>query len=218
VENNFIEGNAHAGIGFFGGSDNRVVNNVIVNTAPNNFWRLTAAFVVHHSLAEAPTQSVGNLIAFNTVWRCAAPVALSEPSIPISPDRLNEFVNNVFSNCRHMLPRPKSEVAVFKNNAWLNCPEKEQQRDQSLEGLAKRLYEKTVVSGVDKLDTHPIKGFDPLLRDVLHNDFVPLPNSPLVDAGSPLDSVKYDIRGISRPQGPLPDIGAYELTEGDKSN
>jgi hypothetical protein len=117
-----------------------------------------------------------------------------------------------------MLPRPKSEVAVFKNNAWLNCPEKEQQRDQNLEGLAKRLYEKNVVSGVDTLDAHPIKGFEPLLRDVLHNDFVPLPNSPLVDVGFPLDSVKYDIRGISRPQGPLPDIGAFELSEGNERN
>jgi parallel beta-helix repeat protein len=218
VENNLFEGNTHAGIGFYGGSDNTVINNVIVNTAPKTFWRLTAAFVVHHSLEGPPTQSVGNLVAFNTVWQCAAPVALSEPSTPILPDRLNEFVNNVFSNCRHMLPRPKSEVAKFKNNAWLNCPEKDQQCDQSLEGLAKRLYEKTVVSGVDTLDTHPIKGLDPFLSNISRNDFVPLPNSPLVDAGYNLDSVKHDIRGIARPQGALPDIGAYELTEGDKRN
>ena len=214
LENNFIEGNTHAGVGFYGGSDNRVINNVIVNTAPKTFWRLTAAFVVHHSLEGAPTQSVGNLIAFNTVWRCSAPVALSDPSSPIPPDHLNEFVNNVFSNCRHMLPKPKSEVAVFKNNAWFSCPEENQRRDSSLEGLAKSLYEKTLVSGVDTLDTHPIRGIDPLFKDVSSKDFVPLPNSPLVDAGVPLDSVKYDILGISRPQGSLPDIGAYELVHG----
>jgi parallel beta-helix repeat protein len=215
VENNFIEGNTHAGIGFYGSSDNRVINNVIINTAPNNFWHLTAAFVIHHSIEGAPTQSVGNFIAFNTVWGCSAPVALSEPSGPVEPDRMNEFVNNVFANCRNMLPKPKSPVAIFKNNAWFNCPEEGQPRNSNMGDRARRLLQKTLNLGVDTLDTNPVKGSDPLFKDVSRNEFVPLSNSPLVNAGVIVESVKFDIRRTVRPK--VPTIGAYEI-EDEHSN
>jgi parallel beta-helix repeat protein len=211
IENNIIEGSSHAGICFYGSSNNKIINNVLVDIAPKTSWYLTAAFVIEHSREGAPTQSVGNLIAFNTVWRCAAPVALSDPNRAIKPDELNEFVNNVFSSCRRMHPRPKSQVAIFKNNAWFSCPDDDKQPDSSLEDRAKRFFERTVVSGVDSLDTHPIKGSDPLFKDPSHKDFSPMPNSPLIDVGIPLDFVKMDILGISRPQGTLPDVGAYEL-------
>ena len=103
IENNFIEGETHAGIGFYGSSDNKVFNNVLVNIAPKNTCWLCAAFVIHHSLEGAPTQSIGNVIAFNTVYRCSSPVALSKPENAIPKDQLNQFIDNVFSYCRRML-------------------------------------------------------------------------------------------------------------------
>ncbi|MGO8880627.1 MAG: right-handed parallel beta-helix repeat-containing protein [Desulfomonilaceae bacterium] len=217
VEENFFEDNQAIGVGFFGGSYNRVINNVLVNIAPDTFWDRTAAFVIDRSPYGAPTQSVGNFIAFNTVWRCAAPVAIPNPSRAINPDELNQFFNNLFANCRHKLPRPKSPVATFSNNGWFSCPGDHDNSDPSLKGSFKRILEKTVVSGIETLDTHPVTGVDPLLTDVLRKDFVPLPNSPLVDAGIPIDSIRTDIRGLPRPQGLHPAIGAYELKQGYNS-
>ena len=42
-----------------------------------------------------------------------------------------------------------------------------------LEARAKRLFEETLVSGVNTLDTRPIKGPDPLFKDVSKDDFIP---------------------------------------------
>ncbi|MGO8823219.1 MAG: right-handed parallel beta-helix repeat-containing protein [Desulfomonilaceae bacterium] len=214
VEENFLEDNIEIGVGFFGGSYNRVFNNVLVNIAPKNFWERSAAFVIYHSPYGAPTQSVGNFIAFNTVWGCAAPVAIPDPNRAIKPDELNQLFNNVFSNCRHMLPKPKTKVATLSHNAWFNCPEEEDRSEQSLKNSLKRVFEKTLISGIDTLDTHPIRGKDPMFKNVLHNDFIPLPNSPLVHAGMPIDSITTDIRGVSRPKDSNPNIGAYEFNQG----
>ena len=70
-----------------------------------------------------------------------------------------------------------------------------------------------LTSGVDSLDSNPIKGKDPLFENLSSQDFAPSKNSPLVDKATPLDFVKNDFRGIPRPQGVAPDIGAYELLE-----
>jgi parallel beta-helix repeat protein len=211
VENNVFEDNTQLGVGFYGGSYNRVVNNVFINIAPDTSWDKTAAFVICHSPYGAPTQSVGNLIAFNTVWGCAAPVALPNPTRTVNPDELNQFVNNLFANCRHKLPKPKSPVASFSNNGWFSCPQNKDSSEPDLRTSVKRLLEKTVISGPETLDKHPLVGTDPLLKNPFQRDFVPLPNSPLVDTGMPMDLVILDIRGVPRPQGRRPDIGAYEL-------
>ncbi len=212
VEKNFIEGSTHAGIGFYGSSFNRVINNVLIDIAPKNFWRLTAAFVISHSLEGAPTQSVGNLIAFNTVWQCAAPVAVAEPSQPVKPDELNLFVNNLFSTCRGMLLKPQAIVATFEKNAWFVCPQSDNQLTSNLRQSAQGFLEKSLALGIDRLDVDPLVGVDPKLRNVAQNDFVPLPTSPLINAAKPIDYVVDDFRGTPRPQGPSPDIGAFEMT------
>jgi hypothetical protein len=56
---------------------------------------------------------------------------------------------------------------------------------------------------------------NPLLTSPQTNNFIPLSNSPLIDAGVTVSSITTDIRGISRPQGAYPDIGAYERTSTD---
>jgi parallel beta-helix repeat protein len=216
VENNFIEGSTHAGIGFYGSSFNRVVNNVLIDIAPKNFWRLTAAFVIHHSLEGAPTQSVGNLIAFNTVYRCSAPVAVTDPSQPVKKDELNRFVDNLFYVCRHMLTGPNVKVAVFDNNAWFECPEAGSQASSNLKESVKAFFDKIPARGIDALDTHPIRGIDPMLKNVSKNDFVPMPGSPLVGAGIKVDSLTKDMKGILRNQRGRPDIGAFESPTDEK--
>ena len=213
IENNFIEGGTHAGICFYGSSNNKVFNNVLVDIAPKNTWELCAAFVISYSREGAPTQSVGNLIAFNTVYRCSSPIALSKPESPISANQLNRFFDNVFSYCRRILPKPSAQVAELKNNAWFSCPEGRQKPASSLEQSARRFYEEKLVSGVDSLDSKPIKGTDPLFENPTGKDFRPARNSPLVDKAQPLDSVKTDVHGITRTQGAAPDIGAYELPQ-----
>lgn len=213
VEQNVFEENVQLGVGFYGGSYNSVTNNVFINIAPDTFWDKTAAFVICHSPYGAPTQSVGNLIAFNTIWGCAAPVALPEPTRTLNPDELNKFINNLFANCRHRLPKPKSPVGTFSNNGWFSCPQDSNISESNLKDSVKKFVEKTVVSGLETLDKHSVVGTDPLLKNPFQRDFVPQRNSPLVNAAKPFDSVKADIRGVSRPQGTGSDIGAYELEQ-----
>jgi parallel beta-helix repeat protein len=216
VENNFVYGGTHAGICFYGSSDNKIFNNVLVDIAPKNTWELCAAFVVTHSREGAPTQSVGNVIAYNTVYRCASPIALSKPESRIPQDQLNQFIDNVFCYCRRVLPKPSSPVAKLENNGWFKCPEEGQPSGSNMEARAKRLFEETLVSGVNTLDMRPIKGSDPLFKDVSKDDFIPKAGSPLVQSGISLDAVRSDIRGIPRPQGGPTDLGAYELQETQK--
>ncbi len=211
LENNFIEGGTHAGICFYGSSYNKVFNNVLLDVAPKNSWELCAAFVIDRSREGAPTQSVGNLIAHNTVCGCSSPIALSQSGAEIPKDQLNQFVNNVFSYCRRILPKPGTVVAILRNNAWFSCPEETQQRSSSFEETAKRFYQSKIVTGVDTLDSKPVVGSDPGFKDITKRILSPTSNSPFVDKAEPLDFVTTDIDGTRRPQGLGPDIGAYEL-------
>jgi len=61
---------------------------------------------------------------------------------------------------------------------------------------------------------HDILNQDPKFIDSLNNDFRLQPNSPAIDNGDSLLEVLYDIIGVSRPQGPKWDIGAYEYYTG----
>jgi len=60
-------------------------------------------------------------------------------------------------------------------------------------------------------EIHGKNGGDPRFNNVTMNDFRLLPASPAVDAGVTTEVLTVDKDGVSRPQGPAPDIGAYEL-------
>ncbi|MFH0960002.1 MAG: choice-of-anchor Q domain-containing protein, partial [Pseudomonadota bacterium] len=197
IENNIIDGNLHCGIGFYGGSKNTVINNIIINMSMPTWWKSTAAIVIGHSYLDDATQSVGNLIAYNTIWNCFIPLAILEPNRTIDPKEVNVFTNNAFLQYNKMFNKPNGLVANFNNNAFFN------------------LWRINERNGIDKLDTHPINGVNPLLTSPQTNNFIPLSNSPLLDAGVTLNSVTTDIRGVLRPQGVYPDIGAYERTSTD---
>lgn len=53
---------------------------------------------------------------------------------------------------------------------------------------------------------------DPLLRDAAGGDLQLTAASPLIDRGTNLPSLRYDIDGNHRPQGTAHDIGAYEFS------
>ncbi|MGC8605616.1 MAG: choice-of-anchor Q domain-containing protein, partial [Desulfomonilaceae bacterium] len=137
----------------------------------------------------------------------------SKPESQIPQDQLNQFVDNVFSYCRRMQPKPLESVAIFKNNGWFSCPEQYQEPSSNVEETAKNFYRRYLISGVGSLDSNPVIGKDPLFKNPMLKNFEPSENSPLLGKATNLDFVKNDIRGIPRPQGVAPDIGAYELTQ-----
>ena len=132
IEDNLIIGGTSSGMGFFGSSYNKVINNVLVNVAPTTDSDQAAAFVVNHSFEGAPTQSVGNLVAQNTVCGCPAPVAVMPPKILVKSTELNRFVNNLFADCRYLSRVPKSPPIALEANGFYSCPEKSDENKESL--------------------------------------------------------------------------------------
>ncbi len=60
-------------------------------------------------------------------------------------------------------------------------------------------------------DSNPVVGNNALIQDpLLANEFKPMENSPVVDAGKTINTVVKDLEGTSRPQGNGYDIGCYE--------
>ena len=64
--------------------------------------------------------------------------------------------------------------------------------------------------------TGDLNDTDPLLGPLQDNGgptftHALLSGSPAIDAGDPTHSIAFDQRGVTRPQGPHPDIGAFEL-------
>lgn len=212
IEANLIAGNTHAGIGLYGSSRNVVVNNVLAHIAAGSNDDEAAAFVVSFSREGAPTPSEGNLIAHNTVWGCPAPVFSMLPEGPIAADAANRFVNNLFARCRFLGHAPRPAV-LMENNAWFSCPA----ASTALEDLRSRVkhaLRESRQAAIAELDPNAVIGDDPKLTAVATGDFRPLPESPLVDAGAPLEEVSSDRDGMPRPTGRAPDIGAYEIRVG----
>jgi parallel beta-helix repeat protein len=211
VTNNLIVEDTHAGIGFYGGSYNRVYNNIVVNVSPKNSWELCGAFVVSHSREGAPTYSVGNLIAFNTVWGCPTAVAISEPNRVVGAGETNRFVNNLFCLERHSGKLPSAVAAVFERNGWFG-PESKGFTKAAVKDWLKRTIKGTDGTyGMRKLDISPIIGVDPMLNDPEKGDFRPKQGSPSINAGLVLSDISVDKNGHDRSAGNAPGLGAYEF-------
>jgi len=57
---------------------------------------------------------------------------------------------------------------------------------------------------------------DPLFEDPVTHDYRLQATSTLIDAGTAVPTVRYDVAGYSRPQGSAMDLGAYEYLENTK--
>ncbi len=204
IENNTIVGNTHAGIGFYGSSFNIVCTNLLSEIAPTSDWDMAAAFVVGHSYEGPPTQSMGNLVAHNTVWGCPAPIAVFKPVEPIPNDKRNRFVNNLFVRYRFLSPLPASPGVLIEGNAWFS-PD-----SATIRGIVKWLKNALGDFG----DRKPLSGTDPGMVDPKKGDFRLKADSPLIDAGVPLSEVTHDRADNPRSCGKGPDIGAYEFCGG----
>lgn len=212
IDANFVAGNTHAGIGLYGSSRNVICNNVLVDVAPGSDDDDSAAFVVSFSRERAPTLSVGNLIAHNTVWGCPAPVVVFLPHVPDAAAAANRFVNNLFSRCRFVAEVP-SEAVLMENNGWFSCPA----ADADLETRIRRALRGRQPS-IAELDPKAVTGDNPRLAAPERGDFRPLPDSPLVDRGMPLAAVPTDRVGRTRRSGSAPDVGAFEIESPGKTD
>lgn len=67
-------------------------------------------------------------------------------------------------------------------------------------------------------DTHSLAG-NPVFQNEITYDLQLQASSPAIDAGTPIEGIEEDFKGVPRPQGELYDIGAYEyasaITLGD---
>ena len=64
------------------------------------------------------------------------------------------------------------------------------------------------------MQSNNLFGVDPLFVNRSANDLKLQAASPAVNAGTVVSTVTTDFAGLARPQGPMPDIGAYEFSYG----
>ncbi len=211
IDSNLIVGGSHAGIGFFGSSYNTVVNNVIVDVAPSNKWTQAAAFVVSHSYEGATTQSLGNLVAHNTIWGCPNPIFADEPSEPVESTKPNRFVNNLFARCRFFSRAPSNRLVVGEGNGCCLCPDGREDRT-SLQGLWERALKRFGQAWICRPPFGQELGPDPGFQAAGALDFRLKADSRLIGQGTPCPEVSKDRAGFGRPAGSRPTIGAYEYT------
>lgn len=211
VHSNLISGGTSAGICFYGSSQNRVMNNVLVNIASQTDWDMAAAFVLHRSLEGAPTKPTGNLIAHNTVWECASPIFVENTVFFPEKRDYNRFVNNAFAMCRFLSPVSGTPGVALDHNGWYACPNIDKGGVPALKKWIKSFSLDGVGVDAKKLDSNPLILTDPGFIDPSRGDFHLKPGSPLVDAGTYLDATNRDKDGNPRPQGARPDLGAYEF-------
>jgi parallel beta-helix repeat protein len=205
IEGNLIVGGSHSGIGFFGSSHNTVINNILAGIAPANNWKEAAAFVVGHSYEGLPTQSVGNLVAHNTVWGCPSPIFVDEPTQAVGSVELNRFANNFFGRCRFFSFQASSPVLSGAGNGCYLCPEERKRKMSMLSLRGKSPYSWTCNSSLGYVIER-----DPGFRDTNELDFRLESDSSLIGAGVPCPEVLRDRDGANRPMGRKPAIGAYE--------
>jgi parallel beta-helix repeat protein len=210
IENNLIVGGSHSGIGFFGSSHNTVINNILAGIAPANNWKEAAAFVVSHSYEGLPTQSVGNLVAHNTILGCPSPIFIDEPSQAVAPAERNRFVNNFFGKCRFSSPPPSVSVLVGEGNGCFLCPDGTRLHKTPLPDLGDEAPSQLEQACICDPPLGRAIGKEPRFQgpDVL--DFRLKSNSPLIERGVLCPEVSKDRTGLSRPIGRRPAIGAYE--------
>jgi parallel beta-helix repeat protein len=150
-------------------------------------------------IALADSDSTGNVFYNNTVYNCTKANAVIQ-----SAASLSIWKNNIFSTAPYgillsaFLGLPT--VPLESNNCFYDHSEHHLSQNGSVEL---------------PLDSTDITGQAPLFVDISGGDFHLLSNSPCIDKGVDAGLVQ-DFEGNPVPQGPAPDIGAYEyVLQGD---
>jgi parallel beta-helix repeat protein len=190
IYNNVLIGNQSAGVAFFGSSTNKIYNNIFTNMEFSYPSTQTAVFAFNRSTIDQSLLPLRNIITFNTTCNCNIPISIVEPRTNIFPSQYNKITNNLFYRYSNIYNHPIQTLALLVNNGWFDG--------------------NNVPKGFDKIDTKPLSGSDPMLRDIPSGDFTPLEGSPILDSGYMEDFITEDSRGVPRPQGVSPDIGACE--------
>ncbi len=210
VEANLVVGNKHGGVCIYGSSGNVVVNNVLVNIGLESGSPHAAAFVIGPG-RDGAGRALNNLIAHNTVRRCASPIAVHRSASPTEPEKPNKVLNNLFFRCRLHPALPRSASLVMERNGWFFCPESGSTRIDKLRRLVAGWLGLRMPRGTGPIDLDPIRGADPRLENPKAGDFRLRPDSPLIDSGIPVKEVLQDRYRVRRPVGVAPDIGAHEF-------
>ncbi len=199
ISRNKIIGGTAAGLALYGSIGNRIFNNVLIDVARNSKLDFAAAFIIGKSQEKDGSFAMDNVIAHNTIWNCPAPV-FAEPTTTSEAPRQNRFINNLFVNCRTLLPLPKVSTVDFKGNGWKSCPAIPNGT------VALRAW----LRGAD--DHGPILGAGevPEFVDSDHHNFRLKAGSPLTHAGVPFTELSSDMAGVRRPINKDPSIGAFE--------
>lgn len=127
ITHNVIAGGTHAGICFYGSSDNEVTDNVLQAVAPENSSPPAGAFVVGPSFEGEPNSALGNLVDRNTVRDCSAPVACVQRNRSPREGRYNRFADNLFVGCHNLLPPDPLCRIVMENNRIIPLPDREKE-------------------------------------------------------------------------------------------
>jgi O-antigen ligase len=123
IEQNVIRGGASSGVAFFGSSDNRVMDNVLIDVANDSDWERSGAFVWDRSYEGEPSLPTGNVVRGNTVIGCSAPVSVWVPAGVAFPEKANLVAGNFFAHCRWFRDRTPQGLAVLEGNFMFECPE-----------------------------------------------------------------------------------------------
>ncbi|MFH0824077.1 MAG: right-handed parallel beta-helix repeat-containing protein [Pseudomonadota bacterium] len=210
IENNTIRFNTHSGIGFFGSSGNIVCNNVLIGNRGRPGEEVGAAFFVGHSLEGAPTRSQSNLVAHNTVWGYGSPLEVIAELL-INGERHNRFINNLFIGCTNFTALPGNSPVTLERNGWFQALVPGEPVSSQSKSMIREIMKRVLNADPSSIDSDPVIGMDPGLKDTSKGDFRPKHDSPVVGRGIPLEVIPTDRDGLPRPPGRDPTLGAHEL-------
>lgn len=163
-------------INSYGGSDNKIINNI--------------AHVYFVGVLENENR---NLVANNTFVGCRGCTDLYPLGFQIFHSPNQQFFNNIFSyfdgETGAIWADPLSKPVYQSNNLIYVI-------DHSPPG---------------EPHTADVWQKDPLFVNEAAGDYHLKAGSPAIDAGTSAAGVGYDYDGVTRPQGPAVDIGAYEV-------
>lgn len=187
IENNFLEGFYHQGVMM----EATYLTNSFDITIRNN------VFIAPQTYAVASFRNMQNVKVYNNT--------VINPAIfgvRVGESAAADVKNNIFYSNKSGIPDGDVRELTYSADAT-----------STLTGYTNLLYlpYKTVIQSWYPND---IINQDPQFNNITNQDFHLHSGSPAIDKGVTLTGFNYDRDGVTRPQGPAWDIGAYEFSSG----